>query len=189
MVKRNTCIFISGKGSNLNNLIEKSRNYNFPINIKLVICDNKKALGLLYAKKNSIPFLLINTKIRSFERKILFNLKRYNISLICLAGYMKILSKNFLRASGLKIINIHPSLLPKFKGLNTFSRVLKSKEIKTGCTVHYVNEKLDGGKIITKKSFFVNENDNVTTLKDKTQKLEYLAFPEAIIKIFRNISF
>ena len=102
---------------------------------------------------------------------------------------MKILSKNFLRASGLKIINIHPSLLPKFKGLNTFSRVLKSKEIKTGCTVHYVNEKLDGGKIITKKSFFVNENDNVATLKDKTQKLEYLAFPEAIIKIFRNINF
>ena len=93
MVKRNTCIFISGKGSNLNNLIEKSRNYNFPINIKLVICDNKKALGLLYTKKNSIPFLLINTKIRSFERKILLNLKRYNISLICLAGYMKILSK------------------------------------------------------------------------------------------------
>ena len=95
MVKRNTCIFISGKGSNLNNLIEKSRNYNFPINIKLVICDNKKALGLLYAKKIQSLFLLINTKIRSFERKILLNLKRYNISLICLAGYMKILSKNF----------------------------------------------------------------------------------------------
>ena len=103
--------------------------------------------------------------------------------------YENIIKKNFLRASGLKIINIHPSLLPKFKGLNTFSRVLKNKEIKTGCTVHYVNEKLDGGKIITKKSFFVNKNDNVITLKNKTQKLEYLAFLEAIIKIFRNISF
>ena len=83
------------------------------------------------------------------------------------------------------IINIHPSLLPKFKGLNTFKRVLKNKVKKTGCTVHFVNDKLDSGTNIIQKSFFVCKNDNVETLKYKTQKLEYKAFSEAIIKIFR----
>ena len=99
---------------------------------------------------------------------------------------MKIISKNFIKQFGKKIINIHPSLLPKFKGLNTFSRILNANEKKTGCTVHYVNEKLDGGNIIAKKSFFINSNDNEKTLKQKTQKLEYQIFPEAVIKIFRN---
>ena len=76
-------------------------------------------------------------------------------------------------------------MLPKFKGLNTFERVLKKKEQKTGCTVHYVNHKLDNGKTILKKKFFIKSNDNVETLKKKTQELEYKALPEAIIKIFR----
>ena len=188
MVKKNTCIFISGKGSNLKNLIKKSREYNFPINIKLVICNNKEAEGVMYAKKNSIPFLIINTNSRSFENKIIHNLKKHNIYLICLAGYMKIMSKRFLFDFRKKVINIHPSLLPKYKGLNTFGRILKSNEIKSGCTVHYVNEKLDSGKIITQKSFFISKQDNEYDLRIKTQKLEYLAYPEAIIKIFKNIN-
>ena len=100
---------------------------------------------------------------------------------------MKILSKNFIKEFGKKIINIHPSLLPKFKGLNTFSRILKSKEKKTGCTVHYVNEKLDGGNIIAQKSFQIISSDNEITLRKKIQELEYRVFPEAVIKIFRNI--
>ena len=99
---------------------------------------------------------------------------------------MKIISKNFIKQFRKKIINIHPSLLPKFKGLNTFSRVLKNNEIKTGCTVHYVDEKLDSGLIINQKSFYINSDDNEASLKLKTQKLEYQTFPEAIIKIFRN---
>ena len=186
MVKKNACIFISGKGSNLKNLITRSRDYNFPISVKLVVSDKKKALGIFYAKKNSIPFLLIDTKSRNYENKLLEYLKKYKISLICLAGYMKILSKKFLRNYGKKVINIHPSLLPKFKGLNTFSKVLKNKEKKTGCTVHYVDEKLDNGKIISQRSFYINSKDNEEILKNKTQKLEYLIFPESIIKIFRK---
>ena len=187
MVKRNTCIFISGKGSNLKNLINKSREYNFPINIKLVICDNLEAKGIIYAKKNSIPYLIINTKIRNFENKIINELLKRKISLICLAGYMKIISKKFLMEFGKNVINIHPSLLPKFKGLDTYKRILKNNEKKTGCTVHFVNEKLDAGKIVTQKSFYISKYDNVNTLKNKTQKLEYKIFPEAIIKIYRNI--
>ncbi len=186
MVKKNVCVFISGKGTNLNNLIKKSREYNFPVKIKLIVSNNINAEGLKYAKINSIPFILINTKLNNFEHKILKKLKRYDISLICLAGYMKIISKNFIKLFGKKIINIHPSLLPKFKGLNTFSRVIKNKEIKSGCTVHFVNEKIDNGKIIVQKFFFINEYDKENDIKIKTQRLEYLAFPEAIIKLYRN---
>ena len=186
MVKKNACIFISGKGSNLKNLINRSRDYSFPISIKLVVSNKKEALGILYAKKNFIPYLIINTNSRNFENNLLINLKKYNISLICLAGYMKILSKKFLRNFGKKVINIHPSLLPKFKGLNTFSKILKNKEKKTGCTVHFVDEKLDNGKIISQRCFFIDPSDNEEEIRKKTQKLEYLIFPESIIRIFQN---
>jgi phosphoribosylglycinamide formyltransferase-1 len=186
MVKKNACIFISGKGSNLKNLISHSRDNNFPIKISLIISDNKKAKGIIYAKKYNIPHVIINTKLKCHENKILLNLKKYKISFICLAGYMKIISKKLIKDYQKKIINIHPSLLPKFKGLNTFSRMLKNKEKKAGCTVHYVNEKLDGGSTIVQKKFIINDKDDEMLLKIKTQKLEYRAFPEAIIKIFRN---
>ena len=187
MVKKKTCVFISGQGSNLKNLISYSRNYNFPLNISLVISNNKKAYGIDYAKKNKIPYIFVNTNSKNYENYILLNLKKYKIRFICLAGYMKIISDNLIKKYPKKIINIHPSLLPKFKGLNTFSRILRNKEIKTGCTVHYVNEKLDSGNIINKKMFFIRSRDDELILKKKTQKLEYRAFPEAIVKIFRNI--
>ena len=186
MVKINTCVFISGKGSNLNNLISYSRDSGFPIKISLIICNNKKANGINYAKKYKIPYIFINTKISGYENKILFNLKKHKISFICLAGYMKMISNNLIKHYQNKIINIHPSLLPKFKGLNTFTRVLKNNEKKTGCTVHYVNKKMDGGNAIVRKEFFINKIDGENSLKKKTQNLEYRAFPEAIIKIFRN---
>ena len=170
MVKKKTCVFISGNGSNLKNLILKSRDYNFPISIKLIISSKKHAFGINYAKKNSIPFLVVNTNRRLFENKILLYLKKYKITLICLAGYMRILSKKFLNLYGNKVINIHPSLLPKFKGLNTYSRILKNSEIKTGCTVHYVNEKLDGGNIITKKKFFYRSERRRKITQNKNTK-------------------
>ena len=185
MVKKKACVFISGYGSNLKSLIHNSRDNNFPIKISLVITNNPKAKGILFAKKNSIPYLIIDTKKRNFENNILFKIKQYKISLICLAGYMKIISKKFIVNYGKKIINIHPSLLPKFKGLNTFEKILKNREKKTGCTVHFVNEKLDNGKIITQKSFFIKKDDGINDLKNKTQKLEYKAYSEAIRKINR----
>ena len=185
MVKINTCVFISGKGSNLKRLILNSNNYNFPIKIKLVVSNKKNAEGLRLAKKWSIPYLILNKNQSLSENKTLVKLKTYNINLILLSGYMRILSKKFIRLFGKSIINIHPSLLPKFKGLNTYERVLKNKETKTGCTVHFVNEKLDSGKIILKKFFYINEKDSVASLKKKTQILEYKAFSEAIIKVIK----
>ena len=185
MVRKKACIFISGYGSNLKSLIHRSRENNFPINVSLVISDKFNAKGILHAKKNSIPYLIVNTKKRNFENLILKKIKRYKISVIFLAGYMKIISKNFINNFRNKIVNIHPSLLPKFKGLNTYERILKQNEKQTGCTVHYVNEKLDSGRIILKKSFFIKKGDNEKILKKKTQKLEHKAFPEAVIKIYR----
>ena len=185
MVKLNTCVFISGKGTNLRRLILNSNNYNFPIKIKLVVCNNKNAEGLKLAKKWSIPSLILNKKQSLSENKILIRLKEYKIDLILLAGYMRILSKRFIRSFGKSIINIHPSLLPKFKGLNTFERVLKKRERKSGCTVHFVNEKLDAGKIILKKFFYLDKKDNVASIKKKTQNLEYNAFSEAIIRVVK----
>ena len=187
MVKKKTCIFISGQGSNLKNLIIYSRDNSFPIKISLVISNNRKAYGLIYAKKYKVPYIFIDTKLQNYENTILFNLKKYKISFICLAGYMKIISNRLIKDYQKKIINIHPSLLPKFKGLNTFSRILKNNEIKTGCTVHFVNKELDSGNRIVQKSFFIKKNDDETGLKKKTQLLEYKALPEAIIKIFRYI--
>ena len=187
MVKRRTCVFISGKGSNLKNLILHSRDQNFPIKICLVVCNNKNAEGINYAKKYKIPYIFINTKIKNYENKIYLNLKKYKISFICLAGFMKIISSSLIKYYQGKIINIHPSLLPKFKGLNTFSRMLESNEKKAGCTVHYVNDRLDDGNTIIQKRFTICKNDNENTLRNKTQKLEHKAFPEAIIKIFRYI--
>ena len=186
MVKVKTCVFISGQGSNLKNLILQSRNSSFPIKMGIVVSHEGRAYGLNYAKINNIPYIFVNTKLKSYENKILLNLKKYKISFICLAGYMKIISQKILKNYQKKIINIHPSLLPKFKGLNTYERVIENKEIKTGCTVHYVNNKLDDGDIITKKSFYISSNDNIDSLKFKTQQLEYRAYPEAIIKFFKN---
>ena len=186
MVKKKTSVFISGKGSNLKNLINRSRDNSFPIKISLVISNSKRAKGINYAKKYKIPFILINTKTGNYEFKILKKLKKFQIDFICLAGFMKIISNKIINKFEKKIINIHPSLLPKFKGLNTFERALENNEKTTGCTVHYVNNKMDDGQIILKKKFYINVKDSVETLRLKTQKLEYKAYPEAIIKIFRN---
>tara|TARA_B100001939_G_C16859110_1_gene580991 strand:- start:51 stop:632 length:582 start_codon:yes stop_codon:yes gene_type:complete len=189
MVKKNACVFISGKGTNLKNLIDKSRDSSFPIKIKLVISNNINALGIKIARKNSITYKIINTKLRNYETNLINILKFNKISLICLAGYMKILPKRLIRKFENKVINIHPSLLPKFKGLNTYSKIIKRREVKTGCSVHFVNEKLDDGKIIIQKSFFINQNYDENYLKNRTQKLEYLAYPEAIISLFRSKKF
>jgi len=185
MVKKKACVLISGAGTNLKALIKNSREYNFPININYVVSSTKKAKGIKIAKLYNIPFRILNlnkiTKVESFLKE----LKIKNISVICLAGYMKILNRQFINRFNKKIINIHPSLLPKYKGLNTFKRVLKEGEQFTGCTVHYVNNKLDSGKIILKKKVSIENNDNEQTLKAKVQAKEYRAYSESIINIFR----
>jgi len=185
MVKKNACVFISGSGTNLKALIKSSRNYNFPINIKYIVSNTKKATGLRFARLYKIPYVLINLKNNLKTEQLFKELKKHNISIICLAGYMKVLKKKFIQRFKNKIINIHPSLLPKHKGLDTFNRVLKAKEKITGCTVHYVTDKLDSGKIILTKKINILPGDDNAKLKIKVQNQEYKAYSEAIYSIYR----
>jgi len=188
MVKKiKSCVFISGNGTNLNSLIKSSRDYTFPIKIELVISNNINAKGLNFAKKYSIPYKIFSTKnLKKFERKSLHEIKKRKIKFLCLAGFMKILSKNFIKNFGYKIINIHPSLLPKYKGTNTHKRVLKNKEKYSGCTVHFVTSKLDSGKIILQKRVLIAKKETEISLKEKVLKIEHSIYPKSIISIFKN---
>ena len=182
--KTKTAIFISGKGSNFKNLIKFSLLKKSPIKISLLISSNSKAKGLYYAKKYNIKKKIFNFKnYRNDEKKILSYVKKNKIELICLAGFMKILSKNFISKYKGKILNIHPSLLPKYKGLNTHDRVLQNKEKYSGCTVHLVNSKLDSGKIIMQKKIKVLRKDNFKSLSKRVLKIEHILYPKAILKI------
>ena len=183
--KINTAVFISGKGSNLKNLIKYSKKKTSPIVIKLIISNSQKSKGLKYSKQFNIKKNVINfKKIKLAENKILKLLNENKINFICLAGFMKILSKRFIKKFKGKIINIHPSLLPKYKGLNTHKEVLKNKEKFTGCTVHYVNSKLDSGKIILQRKVKIKKTDSVKTLSAKVLSQEHKLYPAAINKIF-----
>ena len=180
-----TAIFISGKGSNLKNLIRFSKIKKSPISINLVISNTNKAKGLKFAEKSYIKKKVFNFEnIRNTEKNILEIMRVKKIKLICLAGFMKILSKNFIKKFDGKIINIHPSLLPKYKGLNTHIKAINNKDKFAGCTVHYVTEKLDSGKIILQKKIKVDAKDNPSSLAKKVLKQEHKLYPAAIIKVF-----
>ena len=184
--KIKTCIFISGRGSNLESIIKRSRDYIFPIKIELIISNNLDAKGLKLAKKYSIPHKFFHSKnSKIFERKSLFEIKKRKIKFLCLAGFMKVLSNNFIKNFGYKIINIHPSLLPKYKGLNTHKRVLKNNEKYSGCTVHFVTNKLDSGKIISQKKVSINKNETEKSLKKKILMQEHILYPKSIISMFK----
>ena len=180
-----TVVFISGKGSNLKSLIKFSKLKKSPITIEMIISNNNKSKGLVFAK-----IYKIKKKVFDFdnqtkaEKNILNILKKKNIDLICLAGFMKILSKNFINNFKGQILNIHPSLLPKYKGLNTHERAIKNKDIYSGCTVHLVTPKLDSGKIICQSKVKISKKDTPKTLANKILVQEHKLYPKAIMKIF-----
>ena len=183
-IKKRTAIFISGNGSNMKNLIKFSRLKNSPIKVDLVISSNKKSNAIQYLKKNKIDFKIFNFRQKNKDEKKIFDiLKKRETQLICLAGFMKILSGSFIKRFEGKILNIHPSLLPKYKGLNTHKRAILNKEKFSGCTVHYVNSKLDSGKIIIQKKVKINKKDDPKSLSKKILKQEHLLYPKALEKI------
>ena len=180
-----TAVFISGSGTNLKSLIRFSKTKKSPISINLIISNNSNSRGLYYSKLFKIKKKIFNFQNKKLaEKKIIQVLKNDKIDLICLAGFMKILSKNFINKFKGTILNIHPSLLPKFKGLNTHQRALLNKEKYSGCTVHFVNSKLDSGKIILQKKVKINKNENPQSLAKKILKQEHRLYPKAILKIF-----
>jgi phosphoribosylglycinamide formyltransferase-1 len=180
----NTAVFISGTGSNLKSLIKFSNLKKSPISIKMIISNNPKSKGLAFGKIYKIRKKVFNfNKQVKTEKEILELLKKKKINLICLAGFMRILSKNFIQNFKGQILNIHPSLLPKYKGLNTHDRAIKNKDRYSGCTVHFVTDKLDSGKIIIQKKVKINKKDTPRTLANKVLAEEHKLYPEAILKI------
>ena len=183
--KIKAAVFISGTGSNLKSLIKFSKTNKSPISIEIIVSNNSKAKGLRYANFYKIKKKILNFKNKNLsENKLLSILKNNNIEIICLAGFMKILSKNFIKKFKGKILNIHPSLLPKYKGLNTHIRVLNNKEKYSGCTVHFVNAKLDSGKIILQKKVKISKNETKASLAKKILAQEHKLYPKAILKAF-----
>ena len=183
--KIKTAVFISGTGSNLKNLINFSKTKKSPISIDLIISNTIKAKGLRYSNQYKIKKKILNFKNNKIAEKRLLNLLKQNkIIFICLAGFMKILSSKFIKQFNGKIINIHPSLLPRYKGLNTHSRAIQNKDKFTGCSVHYVTEKLDSGKIIIQKKIKILKKDTPKSLAKKVLKQEHKLYPKAILKIF-----
>ena len=185
--KKNTAVLISGRGSNLRSLIKYSKTKKSLIKIVLVVSDNLNAKGLNYANKSNISNIVIKFSSRkSFEDRLLKLLKRNNIDLICLAGFMKILSGKFIKKFNKTILNIHPSLLPKYKGLNTHNRAVQNKDKYSGATVHIVNKKLDSGKIILQKKVKILKSDSEKSLEKKVLKIEHKLYPKAIIRLLTN---
>ena len=183
--KIKTAVFISGAGSNLKNLIKFSKLKNSPISIDLIFSNTSKAKGLKFSNQFNIKKYISSFKnYKAAEAKILDLLNKENIKFICLAGFMKILSKNFIKKFGGKIVNIHPSLLPKYKGLDTHIKAIQNKDKVAGCTVHFVTAKLDSGKIILQKKVKVKKRDTVNSLKKRVLKKEHQLYPSAIRKIF-----
>ena len=186
--RKNVAVFISGRGSNLKYLIKNSKNKNSLFRVNLVISNKPKALGLKFAKKSKIKFYVIKYKnINTSEIQLLKLLKKFKVELICLAGFMKIISKNFIDKFNKPILNIHTSLLPKYKGLNTHFRVLKNKEKYSGSTVHLVTPKLDSGKIILQKKIKLFKADDVKSLEKKILKLEHKIYSAAVYKFLSNL--
>ena len=183
--KIKTAVFISGRGSNLKSLIKFSKQKKSPIVIELILSNNVKSRGLKFSKLFNIKKKIFNFKNKKIaEKKILNELEKRNIKLICLAGFMKILSKSFIKKFNGKILNIHPSLLPKYRGLNTHKRAILNKDRYSGCTVHYVNHKLDSGKIVIQKKVKILKKDTPKSLANRILIQEHKLYPKAISKIF-----
>jgi len=183
--KIKAAVFISGTGSNLKSLIKFSKLKKSPISIEMIVSNNSKSKGLAFGKIYKIKKNIFNFKKQAIaEKEILLKLERNKINLVCLAGFMKILSKSFILKFKGQILNIHPSLLPKYKGLNTHERAIKNGDIYSGCTVHFVSSKLDSGKIVSQKRVKINKKDTPKTLAKKILAQEHKLYPKAILKIF-----
>jgi len=177
-------VLVSGRGSNLQAIIDNIEKKRLPVEIGLVISDVKDAFALERAHKHGIEGLFLDPKTfpdrKSYEQALVKQIRLKSVSLICLAGFMRILGKNFIESFSGQIINIHPSLLPAFPGLNVQKRALEHGARFSGCTVHYVNEEVDGGPIILQAVVPILDDDDESSLTERILEQEHVIYPEAI---------
>ena len=186
----NLGILISGRGSNMLNLVNASQRGLINSKIKIVISNNKNSSGIDKAKRKNIKTKIINQKDygskKDFENALTNTLKNQNVDLVCLAGFMCILSKKFLKEWHRKVINIHPSLLPSFRGKNAVKQALEQRVKTAGCSVHFVDEGIDTGEIISQEEVPVSSNDDEETLGKKILKKEHVLYIKVIKELERN---
>ncbi len=190
-MKISVAILISGGGSNMVQLV-KSMDDGHPAFPSVVISNKLDALGLKKAQDLGVPTEVIdpnyiNKNCLDFEVELIRILKEYNVKLICLAGFMKILSKNFIENFNERILNIHPSLLPKYKGLNTHARALESKDLVAGCSVHLVTPELDGGPVLAQTQVSIQKNETVASLRAKVLAEEHKLYPKVLFNFSNEI--
>jgi phosphoribosylglycinamide formyltransferase-1 len=177
-------VLISGKGSNLQSLIDATKDESFPAEIVIVIANVPEATGLGRANKANIPCVVINHKSfkgrKTFEDELNITLLKAKADLVCLAGFMRLLTDNFLSRWRDKVVNIHPSLLPSFKGLNTHERAIKAGVKFSGCTIHFVRSEMDDGPIIMQSAVPIHQDDNAETLANRILKEEHKIYPLAV---------
>ena len=180
-------ILISGRGSNMVALVDAVKSGEIPDSeVAVVISDKPDAAGLAKARERGVETVVIERNKRTREEhdaEIIAELKERGVDLVCLAGYMRLLSKDFVRAYDGRIVNIHPSLLPAYPGLDVHERVLAAGERVSGCTVHFVNEDLDAGPVILQRSVEVKNGDTPETLAARILKEEHPAYIEAVRRI------
>ena len=185
----NLAILISGRGSNMLNIVNACNNKTLSSKVKIIISNNKKSCGLIKVKKKGIKTKIINeNRIKEFEKKLSQILIEEKINLICLAGFMKILSKEFLCNWEKKVINIHPSILPAFRGLNAVQKAIENKVKYTGCTIHYVDKGIDTGEIIDQRIVRVSETDDEKKLAKKILKEEHILYIKVIETLEKDIN-
>ena len=190
-MKLSVAILISGSGSNMVQLI-KSMDDNHPAFPSIVISNKPNAAGIKKAQDLGIPTQIINENFEKsngsdLEAKLKEILNKYEVKIICLAGFMKILSKDFIELFKGRILNIHPSLLPKYKGLNTHARAIAAKDKFSGCSVHLVTAELDGGPILAQSKVTIDKTDTAETLSSKVLKEEHLLYPEVLLNFTHQI--
>ena len=190
-MKLSVAILISGSGSNMVKLI-KSMDDNHPAFPSIVISNKPNAAGIKKARDLGIPTQIINENFEQsngidFEAELTEILNRYEVKIICLAGFMRILSKDFIDVFKDRILNIHPSLLPKYKGLNTHARAIAAKDKFSGCSVHLVTAELDGGPILAQSKVTIDKTDTAETLSSKVLKEEHLLYPEVLLNFTYKI--
>ena len=190
-MKISVAILISGSGSNMVQLI-KSMDDNHPAFPSIVISNKPNATGIKKAKDLGIPTQIIDENFEElnglgFEAKLTEILNTYEVKIICLAGFMRILSKDFIEVFKGRILNIHPSLLPKYKGLKTHARAIAAKDKFSGCSVHLVTAELDGGPILAQSKVTIEKTDTAETLSSKVLKKEHLLYPEVLLNFSHQI--
>ncbi|MFA5062919.1 MAG: phosphoribosylglycinamide formyltransferase [Candidatus Omnitrophota bacterium] len=181
---KNIAVFASGKGTNFTAIARAVKKGSLRVNLALLVCDNPQAPVLNKAKEFKIKIALVKredfTSKEDFEKEIIHSLKEAKIGLIVMAGFMRLLSPNFVRAYKNRIVNIHPSLLPSFKGAHAIKDAFAYGVKITGATVHFVDEQIDHGAIILQKEVEVKETDTLNSLEARIHRAEHLLYPEAI---------